>query len=592
MRDYRKKILGWGESMVIIKSEGQMINSYRNKKFVSSMDGLREAEKKEIILEGICIKCDRENNLKIKLGNIIGTIPYDELSNGADHMRISEAWTMVNKPVQFLVERIESGDSYGVVLSRKRAMNIVREEIWNKLKLGDYVSGTIKVIDSEKAMVDIGCGNLAVLSKDDVCDVKLDNILERFHVGEEIEARIKDKDKNNIFISTKEFWEIWDKNIKDIEEGTFVSGVIKNKISNGVLIELNEHVRGIANYYKGTSYGDVVTVYIKKIDSVKKRIKVEIVTDDYEFYKKEKENFKEKTKDTIIGKKDNSRRWEGSFKGKSPFVIVQGEQREIEHFGNDYVSIYQIIFDVKHNYINEIHYKILEIVNKHRYVTSKQITDIMNYYKFDTTQERIKRAMKICLKKQLLERCFFANNGGCSSYKVYSLGKNGADLLRYRGNKGYWNPLESVEKPDKIKKVLATNQIITAYMKCSHDFKNYYINQIITAKEDDIATVRASAIIYTEQNDYVYEVIRRKENWEKCLCDKLTRYEKVFENIEFTNLEFDKKPKFVICGEDKEQNIEISDLLKGMDFKNLRILYTVDKLNLVENFENSIYEIK
>lgn len=592
MRDYRKKILGWGESMVIIKSEGQMINSYRNKKFVSSMDGLREAEKKEIILEGICIKCDRENNLKIKLGNIIGIIPYDELSNGADHMRISEAWTMVNKPVQFLVERIESGDSYGVVLSRKRAMNIVREEIWGKLKLGDYVSGTIKVIDSEKAMVDIGCGNLAVLSKDDVCDVKLDNILERFHVGEEIEARIKDKDKNNIFISTKEFWEIWDKNIKDIEEGTFVSGVIKNKISNGVLIELNEHVRGIANYYKGTSYGDVVTVYIKKIDPVKKRIKVEIVTDDYEFYKKEKEDFKEKTKDNIIGKKDNSRRWEGSFKGKSPFVIVQGEQREIEHFGNDYVSIYQIIFDVKHNYINEIHYKILEIVNKHRYVTSKQITDIMNYYKFDTTQERIKRAMKICLKKQLLERCFFANNGGCSSYKVYSLGKNGADLLRYRGNKSYWNPLESVEKPDKIKKVLATNQIITAYMKCSHDFKNYYINQIITAKEDDIATVRASAIIYTEQNDYVYEVIRRKENWEKCLCDKLTRYEKVFENIEFTNLEFDKKPKFVICGEDKEQNIEISDLLKGMDFKNLRILYTVDKLNLVENFENSIYEIK
>lgn len=578
--------------MVIIKAEGQMINSYRNKKFVSSMEGLREAEKKEIILEGICIKCDRENNLKIKLGNIIGIIPYDELSNGADHMKISEAWTMVNKPVQFLVKSIESGDSYGVVLSRKRAMNIVREEIWSKLKSGDYVSGTIKVIDLEKAMVDIGCGNLAVLSKDDVCDVKSDNILERFHVGEEIEARIKDKDKNNIFISTKEFWEIWDKNIKDIEEGTFISGVIKNKIPNGVLIELNEHVRGIANYYKGTSYGDVVTVYIKKIDPIKKRIKVEIVTDDYEFYKKEKEDFKEKTKYNIIGKKDNSRGLEGSFKGKSPFVIVQGEQREIEHFGNDYVSLYQIIFDVKHNYINEIHYKILEIVNKHRYVTSKQITDIMNYYNFDTTQERIKRAMKICLKKQLLERCFFANNGGCSSYKVYSLGKNGADLLRYRGNKSYWNPLESVEKPDKIKKILATNQIITAYMKYSHDFKNYYINQIITAKEDDVAVVRASAIIYTEKNDYVYEVIRRKENWKKCLCDKLTRYEKVFENIELTNLEFDRKPQLVICGEDKEQNVEIVGLLKGMDFKNLRILYTVDKLNLMENFENSIYEIK
>ena len=41
--------------MIIIKAEGQIINSYRNKKFISSMDGLREAERKVIILEGICI---------------------------------------------------------------------------------------------------------------------------------------------------------------------------------------------------------------------------------------------------------------------------------------------------------------------------------------------------------------------------------------------------------------------------------------------------------------------------------------------------------------------------------------------------------
>lgn len=580
--------------MVIIKAEGQMINSYRNKKFVSSMEGLREAERKEIILEGICIKCDKENNLKIKVGNTIGTIQYDELSNGADHMKSSNVWTMVNKPVQFLIKSIEKGDSYGneIVLSRKRAMDIVRGEIWSKLKSGDYVSGTIKEIDIEKAMVDIGCGNLAVLSKDDVCEAKSDNTLERFHVGEEIEARIKEKDKNNIFITTKEFWEIWDRNVIDIEEGTFVSGVIKNKISNGVLIELNEHVRGIANYYKGTSYGDVVTVYIKKIDPIKKRIKVEIVTDDYEFYKKEKEDFKEKPKDNNIVKKDSSRRWEGSFKGKSPFVVVQGEQREIEQFGNDYVSLYQIIFDIKHNYINEVHYKILEIVNKHRYVTSKQITDIMNYYKFDITQERIKRAMKICLKKQLLERCHFAKDGGRSSYKVYSLGKNGADLLRYRGEKNCWSPLESVEKPDKIKKILAANQIITAYMKCSEGFKDYYINQIITTKEDNISVVRAGAVIYTEKNDYVYEVIRRKENWKKFICDKLTRYEKVFENIKLANPKFDREPQLVICGEDNDQNNEIADMLKDMGFKNLRILYTVDSLNLTENFEHSIYDIK
>lgn len=577
--------------MIIIKAEGQMINSYRNKKFISSMDGLREAERKEIILEGICIKCDKENNLKVRLGNFLGTIPYDEISNGSDLLKEVEPWSMVNKSVQFLIKSIKHEDS-DIVLSRRRAMNIVREEIWGKLKVGDYVSGTIKSIDLEKAKVDIGCGNLAFLLKDDVCETDEDNILERFHVGEEIEARIKEKDENNIFISTKEFWEMWDKNVEDIEEDTFVSGVVKNKISNGVLVELNEHVRGIANYYKGNSYGDVVTVYIKKIDRRKKRIKVEIVTDDYDFYRREKDEPKEKTKDKEKSLKDNRSKWEGTFKGKSPFVIVDGEQREIEYFGNDYVSLYQIIFDVKHNYINEIHYKILEIVNKHRYVTSKQITDIMNYYAFDTTQDRIKRAMKICLKKQLLERCFFSKEGGRSSYKVYSLGKNGSDLLRYRGEKSYWNPLESVEKPDKIKKILATNQIITAYMKCSDTFKNYYINQIITVKKDDVAVVRASALIYTENNDYIYEVIRRKENWKKYIHDKVERYEKIFENLEMTTPEFYRMPKLVICGEDREQNLEIANILKNVECINLKILYTEDRLNLPENFKDSLYEIK
>ena len=129
-------------------------------------------------------------------------------------------------------------------------------------------------------------------------------------------------------------------------------------------------------------------------------------------------------------------------------------------------------------------------------------------------------------------------------------------------------------------------------MKCSDTFKNYYINQIITVKTDDVAVVRATALIYTANNDYIYEVIRRKENWKKYIHDKVERYERIFENLEMTTPEFYRMPKLVICGEDREQNLEIANLLKNVECINLKILYTEDRLNLPENFKDSLYEIK
>ncbi len=56
----------------------------------------------------------------------------------------------------------------------------------------------------------------------------------------------------------------------------------------------------------------------------------------------------------------------------SPFAVREGEIKTFD--GKDgYVSMNQIIHKINIGHINEIHFKIMEIVNKFEFMTSRQI---------------------------------------------------------------------------------------------------------------------------------------------------------------------------------------------------------------------------
>ena len=56
-------------------------------------------------------------------------------------------------------------------------------------------------------------------------------------------------------------------------------GVVREteKNKNGIFIELTPNLVGLAEYKEGMEYGQMVDVYIKKIDSERKKIKLLIV---------------------------------------------------------------------------------------------------------------------------------------------------------------------------------------------------------------------------------------------------------------------------------------------------------------------------
>ena len=66
---------------------------------------------------------------------------------------------------------------------------------------------------------------------------------------------------------------------KKFEQGMKTYGIIREteKNKNGIFIELNPNLVGMAEYQEGLEYGEKVSVYIRKIDEEKKKIKLNIL---------------------------------------------------------------------------------------------------------------------------------------------------------------------------------------------------------------------------------------------------------------------------------------------------------------------------
>lgn len=88
-----------------------------------------------------------------------------------------------------------------------------------------------------------------------------------------------DRENGRVFLSYKETLGSWEDNVKNFSQGTRVKGIIREteKNKNGIFIELTPNLVGMAEYEEGLNYGQLVDVYIKKIDSQKKKIKLSII---------------------------------------------------------------------------------------------------------------------------------------------------------------------------------------------------------------------------------------------------------------------------------------------------------------------------
>ena len=262
--------------------EGSLLREARNFEYTRSFEGLSEAMRDGIILEGIAVLCDHNLNLHIDLGQgILAVIPRNEaaLTDGEEIKDIA-ILTRVGKPVCFKVIGFEE-KTHGrrvAVLSRRSAQLECRLNYIESLAPGDIIPARVTHLESFGAFVDIGCGITSLLSIDTISVSRISHPSARLSVGDTIYTAVKSIDaRGRIFVTLRELLGSWEENAARFNEGETVRGIIRSVESYGVFVELTPNLAGLAEYRKDVSVGQSAAVYIKSILPDKMKIKLIII---------------------------------------------------------------------------------------------------------------------------------------------------------------------------------------------------------------------------------------------------------------------------------------------------------------------------
>lgn len=267
MNQLKFKPEGWNHEITPLNQEN--INNYINTNEV---------------LQGLVKECDKDCNLHIEFENgLTGVMPRQEIEainieeNGLPRTKLCTG--KVHKFVQFKIK--EAKDEKNIVVSRKEVQEETLEWIKNDLKEGQKVTGIVKNIKPYGAFIEIAGGVVGLVHIEDLSIARIKTPYERLKIGQKVEVVVKsiDRKEGKVILSHKETLGSWEENAKKFMMGTKAKGIVREteKNKNGLFIELAPNLVGMAEYQEGFAYGQMVDVYIKKIDNKRKKIKLLIV---------------------------------------------------------------------------------------------------------------------------------------------------------------------------------------------------------------------------------------------------------------------------------------------------------------------------
>ncbi len=283
----------------------------------------------------------------------------------------------------------------------------------------------------------------------------------------------------------------------------------------------------------------------------------------------------------------------------SPFAVRENEVKVFD--GKEgFASINQVVFKMDMGYIGENHIKALEVVNEYGFVTSRQVTQILELrgklqeIEKEKRQDRVAKWLEDLTKSKVLSRYAFETEAGRSSYRVYALEKIATYILKQRNIVTNWQPTDNTKPAYALKRKLAGNQIIIAYMTKVGAFVEANPNLLLFSKKYNVKFKPTGGLVKlddgTEEKNYVFEVVRRNEDWQNMLAEKLQLYADFYENFAKNDAGFYEPPQIVFVGEDVNHNAEIFRIAKkiGFNINDEDMYFTTDLAQLEDSLENTI----
>ena len=239
----------------------------------------------------------------------------------------------------------------------------------------------------------------------------------------------------------------------------------------------------------------------------------------------------------------------------SPFAIREGEIKTFD--GKDgYVSMNQIVHKINIGHINEIHFAILELVNEFEFITSRQLYQMLEIKGIDPkSQDKLNNKLEQLVKSKILTRYYFNSDEGKGIYRIYCLEKMGKYLLNSKEVECKWQPSDNTKPVPMIKKRLAGNQ---------------------------------------KSIQFLFEVIRREQEWEKKLVEKMRLYKDFYENFVAGDSGFSTMPQLIlICEDEKHMALAFKEIVKNqVEIPQIKLYFTTDLRQNKETLEDTLVEFK
>ena len=282
----------------------------------------------------------------------------------------------------------------------------------------------------------------------------------------------------------------------------------------------------------------------------------------------------------------------------SPFAIREGEIKTFD--GKDgYVSMNQIVRKIDIGHINDIHFAILDLVNEFEFITSRQIYQMLEIKGIDVkSQDKLNNKLEQLVKSKILTRYYFNSEEGKGIYRIYCMEKMGKYLLTSREKECKWQPSDNTKPVAMIKKRLAGNQVLIAYLRKVKAFDNFVVKPTLTAKMAGKTFKATGGSVKLTKNkksiEFLFEVIRREDDWKKKLIEKMRLYKDFYENFVTGDSGFSNIPQLIlVCEDDRHMAETFKEIvLNKVEISKIKLYFTTDLRQNEETLESTLVEFK
>ena len=281
----------------------------------------------------------------------------------------------------------------------------------------------------------------------------------------------------------------------------------------------------------------------------------------------------------------------------SPFAIRKGEIKTFD--GKDgYVSMNQVIHKINVGQITDIHFAILYLVNEFEFITSRQLMQMLEIKGYEvSSQDKLNNKLESLVKCKALTRYYFNSDEGKGIYRIYCLEKMGKYLLDTRDDvECKWQPSDNTKPVAMIKKRLAGNQVLIAYLKKVKVFDNYVVKPALTAKTmNKVFKPSGGLVTLTKSNksiQFLFEVIRREAEWQKKCVDKMRFYKDFYDNFLPMDSGMKSIPQLILVCEDEKHMAEVfrEIVTNNINIEKINLYYTTDLKQNSESLSQSLTE--